>query len=217
MGDSVQSAKRSILNRFRGESLTNKFWVENLSGTQLESMPLKTLRSIAGMVMCQHTLSIHLVNTSCQPPFDILTHRWTHPINILLTHCSTHPINTPNEPPHPPILIRVRRSVEQCYRTRRAAAGWGDVVYWGKHDYVCGNYCRAITTRSQCVITCNMGIVLWEWRAIWELYYGNDVYYGRECHWSVWIQTSIYKLVNTNQYSYIQASTRVYKPVYTIQ
>ena len=47
MGDSVQSAKRSILNRFRGESLTNKFWVENLSGTQLESMPLKTLRSIA--------------------------------------------------------------------------------------------------------------------------------------------------------------------------
>ena len=47
MGDSVQSAKRTILNRFRVESLTNKFWVENLSGTQLEAMPLKTLRSIS--------------------------------------------------------------------------------------------------------------------------------------------------------------------------
>ena len=47
MGDSVQSAKRAILNRFRRETLTNKFWVENLSGTQLESMPLKTLRCIS--------------------------------------------------------------------------------------------------------------------------------------------------------------------------
>ena len=35
MGDSVQSAKRSLLNRFRTEALTNKFWVEQLSGTQM--------------------------------------------------------------------------------------------------------------------------------------------------------------------------------------
>ena len=34
-GDSVQSAKRTILNRFRGESLTNNSG-ENLSGTQSE-------------------------------------------------------------------------------------------------------------------------------------------------------------------------------------
>ena len=47
MGDSVQSAKRTILNRFRVESMTNKFWVENLSGTQLEAVPLKTLRCIS--------------------------------------------------------------------------------------------------------------------------------------------------------------------------
>ena len=32
LGDSVQSAKRTIVNRFRGESLTNRFWVDNLSG-----------------------------------------------------------------------------------------------------------------------------------------------------------------------------------------
>lgn len=47
LGDSVQSAKRSILNRFRGEAQTNKFWVEALSGTQVESIPLKTLRFIS--------------------------------------------------------------------------------------------------------------------------------------------------------------------------
>ena len=47
MGDSIQSAKRTILNRFRGEAQTNKFWVEAMSGTQLENIPLKTLKSIS--------------------------------------------------------------------------------------------------------------------------------------------------------------------------
>jgi hypothetical protein len=47
MGDSVQSAKRTLLSRFRGESATNKFWVENMSGTQLECMPYKSMRCIA--------------------------------------------------------------------------------------------------------------------------------------------------------------------------
>ena len=46
MSDSVSSAKRTLLNRFRGESLTNKFWVEKLCGTQIESIPMKTLNSI---------------------------------------------------------------------------------------------------------------------------------------------------------------------------
>ena len=46
LNDSVQGAKRTILNRFRGEAQTNKFWVENLSGTQLENIPLKTLKCI---------------------------------------------------------------------------------------------------------------------------------------------------------------------------
>ena len=32
--------------RFRAESLTNQFWVENLSGCQLDSMPLKSLKCI---------------------------------------------------------------------------------------------------------------------------------------------------------------------------
>lgn len=43
LGDSVQSAKRTLLNRFRTESATNRFWVEQMSGTQVESLPLKTL------------------------------------------------------------------------------------------------------------------------------------------------------------------------------
>jgi predicted Zn-dependent peptidase len=45
--DGVQSAKRTLLNRFRGESLTNKFWCENLSGTQSECIPQKTVQCIA--------------------------------------------------------------------------------------------------------------------------------------------------------------------------
>ena len=43
MPDSVQSAKRAILNRFNGEAQTNKFWVESMSGTQLDCIPLKSL------------------------------------------------------------------------------------------------------------------------------------------------------------------------------
>jgi hypothetical protein len=34
------------LPRFRADSLTNQFWVENLSGCQLDSMPLKSLKCI---------------------------------------------------------------------------------------------------------------------------------------------------------------------------
>jgi predicted Zn-dependent peptidase len=49
MGDSVQSAKRSLLNRFRTEMLTNKFWVEQMSGTQVDGSPLKTLRCLTDL------------------------------------------------------------------------------------------------------------------------------------------------------------------------
>ena len=45
--DSVQSAKRTLLNKFRGESLTNKFWVDNMSGTQSDCIPLKTIKCIS--------------------------------------------------------------------------------------------------------------------------------------------------------------------------
>ena len=47
MGDSVQSAKRTLRSRFRAEAGTNKFWVEHMSGTQLDEMPFKTIRGIA--------------------------------------------------------------------------------------------------------------------------------------------------------------------------
>ena len=50
--DSVQSAKRTILNRFRGESLTNKFWCENLSGTQCESIPSRLFNASPTSRVC---------------------------------------------------------------------------------------------------------------------------------------------------------------------
>lgn len=46
MGDSVQSAKRTILNRFKSDSVSNLFWVDNMSGSQVDCIPFKNLRSI---------------------------------------------------------------------------------------------------------------------------------------------------------------------------
>ena len=46
MGDSVQAAKRTIINKFRAEMVTNKFWVDSLCGTQLKCMPNKNIGSI---------------------------------------------------------------------------------------------------------------------------------------------------------------------------
>ena len=46
MSDSVQSAKRTLLTRFRTEAATNKFWVEKLCGTQLDCIPFKSVRNI---------------------------------------------------------------------------------------------------------------------------------------------------------------------------
>ena len=46
MSDSVESAKRTLLNRFRGEALSNRFWVDKLCGTQIESIPLKTIQCL---------------------------------------------------------------------------------------------------------------------------------------------------------------------------
>lgn len=45
--EAMQSAKRTIINRFKVESQTNKFWVEKLSGTQLTYSPYKNIRSLA--------------------------------------------------------------------------------------------------------------------------------------------------------------------------
>jgi predicted Zn-dependent peptidase len=46
-GDAVQSAKRTLLNKFHSESATNKFWAENLCGTLSEAVPEKSLRCIS--------------------------------------------------------------------------------------------------------------------------------------------------------------------------
>jgi predicted Zn-dependent peptidase len=46
-GDAVQSAKRTLVNKFHSESATNKFWAENLCGTLSEAVPEKSLRCIA--------------------------------------------------------------------------------------------------------------------------------------------------------------------------
>ncbi len=45
--DGMQAAKRTILNKFHTESLTNKFWVEHLSGTQSTAVRGKGLNSLA--------------------------------------------------------------------------------------------------------------------------------------------------------------------------
>jgi predicted Zn-dependent peptidase len=45
-GDAIQSAKRTLLNRFKTDSGTNKFWVESLSGTQVDNIQFKTIQSI---------------------------------------------------------------------------------------------------------------------------------------------------------------------------
>lgn len=47
MGDSVQAAKRTLANKFRTDSVTNLFWLEQLSGTQIDSIPNKDLKSIS--------------------------------------------------------------------------------------------------------------------------------------------------------------------------
>ena len=46
INDSVQSAKRTLLNRFRGEALNNRFWIDKLCGTQIESIPFKTIQCL---------------------------------------------------------------------------------------------------------------------------------------------------------------------------
>lgn len=47
VGDAVQSAKRTLQNRFIQEKDTNRFWTETMSGTQLDSIPHKTLKCIS--------------------------------------------------------------------------------------------------------------------------------------------------------------------------
>jgi len=44
--DTIQCSKRTILNRFKTDTSTNKFWVEVMSGTQLECIPQKTIKCI---------------------------------------------------------------------------------------------------------------------------------------------------------------------------
>lgn len=58
MGDSLQSAKRNLWNKFRTESLSNKFWVEQLSGTQSECVPDKSLRSVAEYETVLNSVSV---------------------------------------------------------------------------------------------------------------------------------------------------------------
>ena len=48
------------LIRFRADSLTNRFWVENLSGCQLDSMPLKSLKCIRSECTASYHYSLLL-------------------------------------------------------------------------------------------------------------------------------------------------------------
>jgi hypothetical protein len=58
IGDAVQSAKRTLINRFRSDVLTNKFWVEAMSGTQLDVIPAKTLKCISDYEETVSSISI---------------------------------------------------------------------------------------------------------------------------------------------------------------
>ena len=44
MGDGVQSAKRTLMNRQRTESETNKFWVDSMSGCQVRYLSSLSVR-----------------------------------------------------------------------------------------------------------------------------------------------------------------------------
>lgn len=63
MGDSVQSAKRTLLNRFKTDSITNMFWVEHMSGTQVESIPNKNLRGISEFESVLNAVTIQDIQT----------------------------------------------------------------------------------------------------------------------------------------------------------
>jgi predicted Zn-dependent peptidase len=47
IGDAVQSAKRTLSNRFQQDIATNKYWVDCMSGTQLDCIPFKSLKFIS--------------------------------------------------------------------------------------------------------------------------------------------------------------------------
>lgn len=68
MGDAVQSAKRTLINRYRNDLLTSKFWVDSMSGTQLDTIPAKTLSCISDYESVVNSITIQDV----QQVIDIL-------------------------------------------------------------------------------------------------------------------------------------------------
>jgi Peptidase M16 inactive domain len=44
--DSVESCKRTLINRAKNDRATNDYWVNSLSGTQLDSIPNKSIQNI---------------------------------------------------------------------------------------------------------------------------------------------------------------------------
>ena len=46
LGDSVTSAKRTLLSKFRKDLESTRFWVEQMAGTQIDQIPNKSLRDI---------------------------------------------------------------------------------------------------------------------------------------------------------------------------
>eukprot|EP01039_Chlorochromonas_danica_P002675 gene2675-2920_t len=46
LGDSVTSAKRTLINKHRLERTTNRYYIDNLSGTQLDHIPAKSWKNI---------------------------------------------------------------------------------------------------------------------------------------------------------------------------
>lgn len=106
LGDSVTSAKRTLINKHRLERSTNKYYIDNLSGTQLDHIPAKSWKNILdyetvlGSVTVQDVqLLVKLLQwepekmTACvgiaapQPPAGKTTPRLDHSLFVRLMEC----------------------------------------------------------------------------------------------------------------------------------
>lgn len=60
MGDAVQSAKRTLVTRYRNDMILNRFWVEAMTGTQLDAVGLssKTLKYISDFETVLKSISV---------------------------------------------------------------------------------------------------------------------------------------------------------------
>jgi predicted Zn-dependent peptidase len=62
-GDTLQSAKRSLLSKWKNEQISNSFWISQLTGIQSSSLPLKSLSTILDYEMILSSITVNDVQT----------------------------------------------------------------------------------------------------------------------------------------------------------